>query len=126
MKGVWLLLLVSAGVGSAFATDYTPREQRSIERGRTSMVELAKALRAKLGEAMDEGGATLAFDVCGSAAQTKQVVIAQRTGVSVGRASLRLRNSDSVGPPWVVEWLVAQAEAGDGTVEGFERVDNVD
>ena len=56
------------------------------------------------------------------AAPMFRAAVSAGTGVTVGRAALRLRSAADAGPAWVQAWLTAQGErpaAGDQGVEGL-------
>lgn len=59
---------------------------------------------------MAQGGPTTAIAACADEARTITDRIATKTGVKVGRSSLRLRNADNAGPDWVTAWLREQGE----------------
>lgn len=98
-------------------------ELRALDRARAAARELAVTLRKKLLEAFRQGGAVAAIDVCAASARRLGAEVAERTGVRVGRASLRLRNPASAPPAWVAEWLRRQGERPAAGVEGFSDVD---
>jgi len=85
------------------AHDYISRTESAVEKLRTQ-------LRDKLQSAMKDGGPARAFEVCARDAQAMYASIRNETGVTVGRASLPLRNPADPPPPWVRNWLEAQAE----------------
>jgi hypothetical protein len=93
-----------------------------IERARAAAMKLGKTLKTRLVGAMQDGPPA-AVRVCSEEARSLTTSIATETGVRVGRSSLRLRNPDNAGPPWVTAWLREQGErpaqgtAGVATVE---------
>lgn len=66
---------------------------------------LGLQLQQRMGKAMSSGGPADAVRVCADEAQGLTALIQGRTGVHVGRSSLRLRNPANAGPTWVQEWL---------------------
>jgi hypothetical protein len=80
-----------------------------LDRAEAAAKLLGGTLRGKLEKAMAEGGPAKAIETCASEAQPIAAKVAADTGVRVGRASKKLRNPADAPPPWVAEWLDAQA-----------------
>jgi hypothetical protein len=70
------------------------------ERGRAALTPFKASLRQALGEALARGGPVAAIDVCSSVAP-RLAAGASHDGVTVGRASHRLRNPRNHAPTWV-------------------------
>lgn len=71
---------------------------------------LGRTLRARVAEAMEQGGPMQGVKVCAEEAQQLTRQAQEQSGVSVGRSSLRLRNPANAGPEWVTVWLQEQGE----------------
>jgi hypothetical protein len=84
---------------------------------------LGKQLKTRLLATMGEGGPTAAIAVCADEAQQIGRDLHAETGVRVGRASLKLRNPDNAGPPWVRSWLEQHGERAAEGVDGTSTVD---
>jgi hypothetical protein len=85
------------------------------ERARAALAPFKAALRQALAEALARGGPVAAIDVCATVAP-RLAAEASRDGVTVGRASHRLRNPANRAPGWV-DSLLTQLEltAGAGS-----------
>jgi hypothetical protein len=83
---------------------------------------LGGRLKARLTEAMTQGGPVAAVGVCADEAPAIRAAVAAETGVTVGRASLRLRSPADAGPAWVTAWLTAQGERPAAGVVGVSEV----
>lgn len=94
----------------------------TLARAEAAAAELGRTLRERLLGAMAEGGPARAAEVCSSEAPTITAAIAERTGVRVGRGSLRMRGATPP-PAWVLAWLTAQGERPAAGVEGFSRIE---
>ncbi|MFW6049818.1 MAG: Tll0287-like domain-containing protein [Myxococcota bacterium] len=101
-------------------------KEQALERARTGARTLGQTLKGRLLAAMEEGGAPRAMEVCADEAQQLARGAAERTGTTVGRSSLRLRNPDNAPPDWVRDWLVDQGERKADGVEGFARVESAE
>lgn len=86
------------------------RPQRDPELAKSAAKELGQALQARLLEALARGGPATAIAACADDARSIADQIARKTGVNVGRSSLRLRNPNNGGPDWVTAWLEVQGE----------------
>ncbi len=82
----------------------------ALARAEVAAKELGGTLKGRVVAAMGEGGPTHAVEVCNAEAGDLTSGVAERTGVAVGRSSLRLRNPSAAGPAWVAAWLQAQGE----------------
>jgi hypothetical protein len=98
-------------------------EEAALDRARVAAQQLANTLRARLSEAYAQGGAAAAIRVCAREASYLTREVATKTGVRVGRASLRLRNPAAAPPIWVTEWLRVQGERSATGVSGIKRVE---
>lgn len=108
---VWML--IALGLVSCKGEAPDPRAEAAIG-------QAAQALKGKLTEAMKNGGPVAAIDVCAKDAPAIYAEIEQKTGVRVGRASLRLRNPADAPPDWVSEWLSMKGERKAEGVEPFK------
>jgi hypothetical protein len=81
----------------------------AIERAQESGRAFQKALQARLGEAMKQGGPPAAIDVCARDAARIGSETSASTGVKMGRTSDRLRNPANVPPGWTRAPLEAAA-----------------
>jgi hypothetical protein len=80
-----------------------------LARAEAAAKKLGGALRGKLEKALPEGGPAKAIEVCAKDAQPTAADVRASTGAYVGRSSTKLRNPVDAPPPWVAEWLTAQA-----------------
>ncbi len=80
------------------------------------------ALKGRLKAALDAGGPPEGVRVCHEAAPGLATTFGAERGVTVGRASLRIRNPGNQGPDWVQEWLRAQGERPATGVEPLRTV----
>jgi Protein of unknown function (DUF3365) len=72
----------------------------AIARAQESGRDFQKALQARLGEAMKQGGPPAAIEVCARDAGRIAGEVSASTGVKMGRTSDRLRNPANVPPDW--------------------------
>lgn len=70
---------------------------------------LGGTLKARVQEAMGQGGPEGAVSACADEAQGVSAQVRGSTGARVGRASTKLRNPVNAGPDWVKSWLAAQS-----------------
>lgn len=108
----------SATSSSAAST----KEQAALANAKSAAGKLGTQLRTRLVDAMNNGGAGNAVEVCASEAQGIAAQVAKDTGASVGRSSLKLRNPKDAPPGWVQTWLVAQADKKADATQGIEGV----
>lgn len=94
----------------------------ALERADAVAKKLGGAVRQRLTDAMNTGGAAKAMEVCATEAQQIAAKIREETGAQAGRSSLRLRNPADAPPPWVDEWLKAQGERKAEGVEGIRAL----
>ncbi len=78
-----------------------PAVARAQEAGRA----FQKALQARLGEALAQGGPPAAVDVCSNDAARIAADAAASSGVKLGRTSEKLRNPSNVPPAWAAPSL---------------------
>lgn len=81
----------------------------AIERAQESGRAFQKALQARLGEAMKQGGPPAAIEVCARDAGRIASETSASTGVKMGRTSDRLRNPANAPPDWTRAPLAAAA-----------------
>ncbi len=112
----------STGAARAAASTSPPSTNDSLARAEAAAKRLGGTLRSKLEEAMTQGGAARAIEVCASEAQAVAAKVRADTGVTVGRASRRLRNPVDGGPPWVGEWLLAQGARKAAEAKGVREI----
>lgn len=87
--------------------------EKDLARAEAAAKELGKTLRGRLTAVLEKEGPIAAVQVCADEAPVIRAEIEAKTGVRVGRASLRTRGPTNVAPPaWVGALLVA---AGDRT-----------
>lgn len=93
-----------------------------LDKAEAAAKKLGGAVRQRLTDAMNTGGAARAVEVCSLEAQGIAKRVREETGVTVGRSSLRLRNEADAAPPWVEAWLKAQGERKAEGVTGMREV----
>lgn len=91
-----------------------------LARAQAAAQAFAPALRARLTEAIQQGGPPQGIAVCNEDAPRIAAQVAAEHGVRIGRASLKLRNPANAGPAWVQELLRAER------AEPFREVVEVD
>lgn len=96
----------------------------ALQRSRAAAERLGRNIKARLLQAMNEGGPVEAARVCSEEAREITRSITQITGIDVGRTSLRLRNPDNAPRPWVDAWLQEQGERRADTATGYASVDD--
>lgn len=84
----------------------TPAQQSQLARADQARGELAATLLTELQAAIAKDGAAAAIDVCRRRAPAIANDIATRTGVQLGRTSVRLRNPDNKTPAWASAHVV--------------------
>lgn len=123
---LFALACSSGGSGSSGApagSSGTPsKEDAALAAAKSAAGTLGTRLRTRLTDAMNNGGAASAAQVCSGEAQTITETVAKETGASVGRSSVKLRNPRDAAPGWVQTWLVAQADKKADAVKGIEGV----
>lgn len=98
------------------------KEGAAIAAAKSAAGTLGTRLRTRLTDAMNNGGATNAVQVCSAEAQPMAEAVAKETGAKVGRSSLKLRNPKDAAPGWVQTWLLAQGDKKAEAVTGIEGV----
>ncbi len=88
----------------------TPAEQAAVAAARAAAKAMGGALKGELKAAIAEGGPGNGIAVCNERAPQVAAQVAADSGVTIGRSSLRLRNPENAGPPWVQAWLQATGE----------------
>jgi len=104
-----------AGAPSTLPTD-------ALERADAIAKKLGGAVRQRLTDAMNTGGAAKAAEVCATEAKQIAAKVREETGAEVGRSSLRMRSEADAPPPWVDEWLKEQGERKAEGVEGIRAL----
>lgn len=127
------LLLAAAGHAGAAPEAASPRggavrppsgatEEGALARATAGAERLGSTLRARIAQAMGQGGPSGAVTVCGAEAQALTAKVREESGAAVGRSSLRLRNPANAAPPWVGAWLEAQGERPAEGVSGIAGI----
>lgn len=98
------------------------KEGAAIAAAKSAAGTLGTRLRTRLTDAMNNGGAANAVQVCSAEAQPMAEAVAKETGAKVGRSSLKLRNPKDAAPGWVQTWLLAQGDKKAEAVTGIEGV----
>ncbi len=98
-------LLLSAALASTPGApvplpDAPPAWKPAIERAQESGRSFQKALQARLGQAMSQGGPPAAIEVCATDAPRIAAESGAAAGVKLGRTSDRLRSGANVAPAW--------------------------
>jgi hypothetical protein len=101
----------------------TAAQVAALQRAGAAAMDLARSLRQRLVAAIAQGGAVGAVEVCASEARAIAAAVASRSGVRVGRASLRLRNPANAPPAWVAAWLAAQGAGPAARSTPVSRID---
>ncbi len=118
----WALASASAAPSASVAPSSAPLPTEPLARADFAAMKLGTTLKSKLRDALDVGGTVGAVDVCSSEAQNVVAEVRKETGVTVGRASVRLRNPKDAPPEWVAAWLKAQGTRGVGGVTGVREI----
>lgn len=122
------VLVVGCSSGSGSSGGPAPsgsaksKEDVAIAAAKSAAGTLGTRVRSRLTDAMNNGGAPAAIQVCSAEAQTIAETVAKETGATVGRSSLKLRNPKDAPPGWVQTWLVAQGDKKADAVTGIEGV----
>jgi hypothetical protein len=117
-----------AGTGAGAQSAAAPApggtpEEIALARANAAADDLARTLRARLLEAMAEGGPARAASVCAEDAQHLTAQVRERNQALVGRSALRLRSQRNAAPTWVGDWLEAHAGRQAADVRGFAKVE---
>lgn len=91
----------------------------------TALAEFGGKLKGTLVDSLKSGDAPATVDMCRTMAPALAEQMTTTSGVSLGRASVKLRNPKNAGPDWVQAWLKKQPVKAEG-VTGFTRFDSVD
>ena len=105
-----LALLGAASIAVAACGGSEKKGAAALERADAAATKLGGTLKAKLVEAMAQGGPESAVTVCAAQAQVIRGDVERTTNVKVGRSSLRLRSPADAPPDWVAAWLTATGE----------------
>lgn len=119
---------VAAAPPASGSTKPTPpadtADETALAKAEAAAMELGRTLKARVAEEMGKGGPGAAVEVCTKEAQQLTKAVTERTGVSVGRSSLRLRQPLNAPPAWVSSWLVEQGERPAKEAKPVTRVDS--
>lgn len=118
-RGMALLVGATLAFGACGGVDPT---YRATKKAHAAIATLKLQLKQRLQAAMAEGPEK-AVEVCANEAQLIRQRVSDETGVTLGRASLRLRTAADAAPDWVNAWLVAQGERKVEGVTGLELVE---
>lgn len=123
-----LLLASSPGAAPSFGLEEAPpRLREALTRADAAAQTLQRKLSSRLVEAMKQGGAAAAVNVCREEAARLTDEAARDSGAVVGRTSDRLRNPRNAPPPWAEAYVAAAAgkRARDVRPVVFELPDGV-
>jgi hypothetical protein len=98
------------------------KEDVALASAKAAAGKLGTAVKTKLVDAMNTGGAPNAVEVCSVEAYAIAEGVGRESGARVGRSSSKLRNPKDAGPPWVSAWLAAQAGKQAEQTVGIEGV----
>jgi hypothetical protein len=122
----WAIASASAPTAAAPAPSASaPLPTEPLARAEFAATKLGTTLKSKLHDALDAGGTVGAIDVCANEAQNVVAEVRKETGVTVGRASTKLRNAKDAAPEWVATWLKAQGTRGVGGAVGVREIVDV-
>lgn len=129
VRAATLAILISTPASLALAE--VPTDSGSAERDTAALaqveaaaMELGRTLKSRVAEEMGKGGPAAAVEVCTKEARLLTKQIADRTGVAVGRSSLRLRQPLNAPPAWVASWLREQGERPAKDAKPVTRIDS--
>ncbi len=111
----------SAGAPSGSGAPLS-KEAAAVAAAKSAAGTLGTRLRTRLTDAMNNGGAANAVQVCSAEAQPMAEAVAKETGARVGRSSVKLRNPKDAPPGWVQTWLLAQGDKKAEATSGIEGV----
>jgi hypothetical protein len=97
-------------------------DEEALKRAEAAAMELGKTLKGRRMGVMEAEGPVAAAKVCAEEAQELSKQVAEKTGVTVGRSSLRVRNPANAPQGFVREWLEGQGEKPVEGVTGLKRV----
>jgi len=118
-RAVALAIAASFAVGACGGVDET---YRATKKTQAAIATLKLKLKQRLQAAMAEGPEK-AVEVCANEAQAIRQQVASDTGVTLGRASLRLRTPADAAPDWVQAWLEQQGERKVEGLAGLEVIE---
>jgi hypothetical protein len=109
----------------------TSTDETQLNTYRQAIKQLGGSLKGELQEAMKAGGPIAALEICHDKAPEISSEVSQNQGFSVGRTSLKPRNSNNAPKPWqieVLEQFEARKAAGEDVkkLEYYEIVDKDD
>jgi hypothetical protein len=110
----WTLIPLTLAVALALPAHAETLEER-VAASQAAVQTFASTLQGELMAAMQTGGPVAAISVCNQRAPEIAAEISEQTGWSVGRTSLKLRNSDNAPDEWeraVLEDFDARRAAG--------------
>ncbi len=99
-----------------------PEQTAALAQAEAAAKGLGKALKTHLGKAIEESGPAGGLKACSEDAVGLTALVAGTQGARVGRASLRKRNPNNVGPDWVQAWLQGQGERPAEGVTGLHEI----
>ncbi len=88
--------------------------------------QLAGTLQTNLKGKLQAEGAAGALSFCHEQAGPLTETASRETGVSMGRASVKLRNPGNAGPAWVQSWLATHGGGSAGDAAAVREVVEVD
>ncbi|MFH1810281.1 MAG: DUF3365 domain-containing protein [Pseudomonadota bacterium] len=95
-------LVAAAAAIPGQALDAVPEAwHKALDRGVVATSALGSRLRARVAEAMKQGGPAQAIVVCRDDAAELTAAVSAEYGIRLGRTSHRLRNHDNGAPPWM-------------------------
>lgn len=107
---------VAASEPASPAAPAVDPEQAALAQADAAIDALRTRLKARLIEVMGSQGPAAAVQVCAEEAGRIAEEVGATHGATVGRASLRMRNTSRPIPAWVSTWLQVQGERpADGT-----------
>lgn len=101
------------------------RETAALDRAEAAALELGRTLKGRVSKELVEKGPAAAVEVCTTEARMLTREIAERTGVEVGRSSLRLRQPANEPPQWVKEWLEQQGERAASSATPLNQIASI-
>jgi Protein of unknown function (DUF3365) len=121
---LFVALAVCALAGPAVAIEPNPAQ---VKQARTAAKGLGDGLKAQLMAAIKAGGTMSAIAVCRTIAPELAAQLSQKSGLSVGRTALRLRNPANAPDDWeraVLQSFAARIAAG-ADPKTLEHAENV-
>ena len=99
-------------------------DDRALAMAASIVADTSARLQARMTQEMHQSPPDQVAVDCSIEASALTQVVPDGSSAHVGRASLRLRNPENSGPPWVQAWLQAQGERPMAGVAGFARVED--